>query len=92
MHLLKPPSYSSKSIVKKYILIAFVCVVLFLLAGFFIPIGSYTTTNGCSIDPTPTVRLHLLKGNSIQDIKDGDVQPAPNVGCSTNTRYVLYLL
>ncbi len=63
-----------------------------LLLGWLVPLGSYTTTRGCPVDPTPTERLHLIFGDTIQEIKDGDVEPPPNVGCSMNTKYVLYFL
>jgi len=75
----------------KNIIIAVTIVVLIVL-GWFLPLGSYTTTKGCPADPTPTKRLHLIFGDSIQEIKNSDIEPPPNVGCSINTKYVLYFL
>ena len=63
-----------------------------LVAGFVVPIDSYTTTKGCPTNPVPKQRLHLIFGDSINDIKNSDVEPPPNVGCSVNTKFVLYLL
>lgn len=67
-------------------------IIVLLILGWFLPLGSYTTTRGCPVDPTPSKRLHLIFGDSIQEIKNGDVEPPPNVGCSMNTKYVLYFL
>lgn len=75
---------------KKFIIAGSIIVLLIL--GWFLPLGSYTTTKGCPVDPTPTERLHLIFGDTIQEIKHGDVEPPPNVGCSMNTKYVLYFL
>jgi hypothetical protein len=67
-------------------------VIVLLILGWFLPLGSYTTTKGCPVDPTPTERLHLIFGDSIQKIKDSDIEPTPNIGCAVNTKYVLYFL
>lgn len=75
---------------KKYS-IAGLVVVLFLI-GWFLPLGSYTTTKGCPDNPIPTVRLHLIFGDSLEEIKNKDDEPPPNVGCSINTKYVLHFL
>lgn len=75
---------------KKYIIAGSIIVLLIL--GWFFPLGSYTTTKGCPVEPTPTERLHIIFGDSIQKIMDGDVEPPPNVGCSMNIKYVLYFL
>jgi hypothetical protein len=74
---------------KKLAIIILPIIILFF--GFFIPLGSYTTTKGCPVGPTPTQRLHLILGDSLREIKNGDVEPPPNVGCSANTKFVLYL-
>ena len=68
-----------------------VVVIVLILVGLFLPLGSYTTTKGCPVDPTPTKRLHLIFGDSIQEIKNNDVERPANVGCFMNTKYVLYL-
>ena len=65
---------------------------LLILVGLFLPLGSYTTTKGCPVDPTPTKRLHLIFRDSIQEIKNSDVEPPTNVSCSMNTKYALYFL
>lgn len=73
---------------KYYVTVAIVALVL--LAGFFIPLGSYTTTKGCPDRSLPTKRLHFILGDSLEEIEDSDVEPPPNVGCSINIKYVLY--
>ncbi len=75
---------------KRYVLIGL--IVVLLVVGWFLPIDNYTTTKGCPTEPTPTKRLHLILGDSIQEIKNGDIEPPPNVGCSANTKFVLYFL
>ena len=67
-------------------------IAVLLLTGFLVPLRSYTTTHGCPTDPTPTSRLDLILGGSIQKIKDSDVEPPPNEGCSANKKYILYFL
>lgn len=76
----------------KKILAAAAVFVLLVLAGFLIPIGSYTTTKGCLSDKTPTKRLNLILGDSLDEVKKRDVEPPPNAGCSLHARYVLYVL
>jgi hypothetical protein len=77
----------------KKVVLAAIGVFAILLIGFLLPIGTYTTTKGCPTDPTPTERLHLILGDSIEDIKSGDkIQSRPEVGCSANTKYTLYIL
>ena len=66
--------------------------IIILLLGLFIPLGSYTTTRGCPVEPIPSKRLHLITGDSIEKVKSSDVEPLPNEGCSANTKFVLYLL
>ncbi len=57
------------------------------------PIDRYTTTRGCNTEPMPTVRLSLLRGGSLDDIKSADAEPvSPVEGCSQNAEYVLYFL
>ncbi len=81
--------YSLSMNYKKLILGA---VVILLMLGLFVPVNSYTTIKGCPTDKTPIKRLNLILGDTIGEIKKGDVEPLPNVGCSINTKYVLYLL
>lgn len=74
---------------KQLILITAILVVL-LVAGFFIPLGSYTTNYGCQVKITPTSRLHVIKGDSLNEVKNR--KDPPGAGCTINTKYVLYLL
>lgn len=77
---------------KKILIISSLSILsVIVLAGFFVPLGSYTTTKGCSIDPTPTINLHLIVGDSIDKVKANDTTPLPDTGCSMNTKYVLHL-
>lgn len=73
---------------------AFTLFATFLLItlGYLIPIGSYTTTQGCTLDNKPTQRLSLLKGQNIDEIKKQDIPPLSNMGCSINTKYTLYII
>jgi hypothetical protein len=74
---------------KKLIYPATILVIL-LLAGFLIPLGSYTTTYGCQLDTTPTSRLHLIRGDTLNEVKNR--KDPPGAGCTINTKYVLYFL
>jgi len=67
-------------------------IVVIVIAGLVVPLGTYTTTKGCPDNITPTINLHLIRGDSIETIKANDVEPSSNVGCAINARYVLYLL
>jgi hypothetical protein len=65
---------------------------LLLLAGLFVPLGSYTTHSGCQVDPQPKQRLLLIKGESLNKIKKDDNGPQnPLAGCAANTKYILFL-
>jgi len=72
---------------KKLIIAAGILIIL-LLAGFLIPLGSYTTNYGCQLETTPTSRLHLIKGDSLNEVKNR--KDPPGAGCTINTKYVLY--
>lgn len=74
---------------KKYFIGASIFAVL-LIVGFLVPLGSYTTTYGCQLETTPTSRLHLIKGDSLNDVKNR--KDPIGAGCTVNTKYVLYLL
>lgn len=76
---------------KSYVIIS-ITVALVLSGGLLIPLDSYTTTKGCPSEPTPTQRLHLIMGDSIEKIKRSDTEPPPNVGCAANTKFILYTL
>ena len=69
-------------------------IVLILgVAGFFVPLGEYTPTKGvCPYGDPPVMRLHVIYGESLQKIKDSDIEPPPNVGCAAQFKYVLYAL
>ncbi len=74
---------------KRYIVA--VIIVVAIPAGFFIPLGSYVPTKSVCIDgEPPVVRLHLIKGDTIQKVKDADVASDPAAGCSRQVKYVLY--
>lgn len=76
---------------KNKIIIIAGSIIILLILGWFLPLGNYTTTKGCPVDPTPTEKLHLIFGDSIQEIKNSDIA-LPNDGCFINTKYVLYFL
>lgn len=79
---------------KKYYTGGLALVIAILLFGFFVPLGSYTTVHGCTVDPTPTERLHLIRGETLGKVKENDKvdKPSLQLGCSMNRKYVLYLL
>lgn len=64
--------------------------VILIMAGLLIPIEKYTTTGGCYDEPTPTIRLNLILGDSMTKIKNQ--KPSPNEGCSLNANYELFVL
>ena len=69
-------------------------IVLVVAIGFLIPLGSYTTTKGCPINPTPEKRLSVIKGDSLEKVKSSDesYSPSPTEGCSANIKFTLYFL
>lgn len=73
---------------KRYYLSAGI-IALVLSIGLLVPLGTYTTNYGCRVDPTPTVRLHLIKGDSLNEVKDR--KDPVGAGCTVNTQYILYL-
>lgn len=75
---------------KKQYVVALIVAALLCL-GFLVPLGSYTTRKGCPVEPTPTKRLHLILGDTLNEVKQNDIEAPANVGCSANTKYVLYL-
>lgn len=66
--------------------------ILLLAFSFILPLGTYTTTQGCTADSVPNKRLSIIRGDSIQKVKSDDVAPGVTEGCSLNTRFTLYLL
>lgn len=74
------------------IVIALGVVVIVAAALNVIPLGTYTSTGGCPATPTPKQRLGLMKGQTLQQVKDRDANPSPYHGCSLNTHYTQYLL
>ena len=80
-----------KRLTKTHIIVLSLMAAL-ILVGFFLPLGSYTTSMGCPVEVTPTIRLHMVLGETIDTIKSNDREPAPNAGCSMNAHYVQYLL
>ena len=76
---------------RTYVISALVLVIL-LPAGFLIPLGSYIPTKSvCPDENPPVVRLHFIRGDSIQKVKAADVAP-PYEGCARQVKYVLYFL
>lgn len=62
-----------------------------VVAGFLVPLGSYTTTNGCPVEDVPVQRLSMVRGESLDTAREKDVVPGPTEGCAIQTKYVLYL-
>lgn len=80
---------------RSQLIIVFSVLALVLAGGLFVPLGSYVSTQGICPDgdgPPSVSRLHLIKGGTIQKVKDADVQPDPSAGCARQVKYVLYLL
>lgn len=77
---------------KYYIAIALLVAAVAL--GFFVPLGSYTTTKGCPTNTIPERRLSAIKGDSLEKLKTADENyvPSPFEGCSQNTKFTLYFL
>ncbi|MGB4767641.1 MAG: hypothetical protein WBP22_00110 [Candidatus Saccharimonas sp.] len=67
-----------------------VVVVSAVIAGFLVPLGSYTTVNGCSTENMPVQRLSMMRGESLDTARERDVVPGPTEGCAIQTKYVLY--
>ncbi len=84
--------YKHYGIVKNIKKLTYVAVIVsvLILIGFLVPLGSYTTTYGCPLETTPTSRLHLIKGDSLDEVKNR--KDPPGAGCTINTKYVLYFL
>lgn len=81
---------------RKLILISALSVAILLVVGFFVPLGSYTS-QGCPTGmPPPTVRLHLIKGQTLKHqeslTKNDSLDPGFEAECFISTRYVQYLL
>jgi hypothetical protein len=77
---------------KKYIFVGLGLVSILIISGFTVPLGSYTTTSGCPMEELPKIRLHMIKGDSIKEVKDEDALPQnPAAGCAANAEYTLYL-
>lgn len=62
--------------------------IIFAIVGYFVPLGSYTETRGCPIEPTPTIRLHYVKGDRLAEVRNRPM--LPNAGCAPNAKYTLY--
>ena len=78
---------------KRAYAVAALALVTLLAAGFFVPLGSYIPTKSVCPDVNPpVVRLHLIRGDSIQKVKAADVAPSPYEGCARQVKYVLYFL
>jgi hypothetical protein len=80
---------------KKYLVAGFFIIGL-VLAGFFIPLSTYESKEYVCGGPT-TIRLHLIKGDSIEKSKNETkfFQPGVNEGvCASNgpIKFQLYFL
>jgi hypothetical protein len=75
----------------KYVkgLLTILAVVAIILGiGFFIPI-SISSTQGCENQNTPVVKLHWIKGESIEKAKKENPKGS---SCSDSPSYLLYIL
>jgi len=71
---------------------ASVAVIVIVLIGLFVPLGSYTTRYGCPTDPIPTRRLSLIIGQTLENVKRRDKpQTNPLAGCAQDIKYIQYL-
>lgn len=79
---------------KKKHLYIIAAVILLFLAGHFIPVAGYTTTQGCPIAPSDkrTVSHRLILGDTLEEAKNSDVQLNPNQGCAPETEHLLFLI
>jgi len=75
---------------KKWLFVSIaIALVLFAL---FVPLGSFKDYGGCPTVNMPTIRLHLIKGQSLQKKKNLLSQPEPvGAGCRMDAKYVQYL-
>jgi|GEM_PF-5925951 len=83
----------------KYLRLSLAVVVILLAAGALIPIGTYTAHDAgfdvCPASKTPqsvAVRLDLIKGQTLSQVKKVDSAHRFYAGCSPATQYKLYLL
>ena len=68
------------------LIIGFFVSAAVIIFGMAVPLGSYTTTNGCDSIPNPTTRLHLISSQSLDDIKAADKHKTnPYVGWEKKT-------
>jgi hypothetical protein len=79
----------------KILVVSILALAVVGLAGYTIPIDTYTTTSGCP--SSETIHLHLILGGSLDKIKKDDAilkdnSPRPNVGCTIDYTYKLTLL
>ena len=78
----------------KGVLIGSIIAVAVIIAGFVMPLGTYTTTVHCSTGSAPQqVRLHAIAGQSLgkQRAANDAIANNPAAGCPVNTTYTLYL-
>jgi hypothetical protein len=78
----------------KKIIPGLIAIMSIIIAGYFVPLGSYTTQGGCPVEPIPRYHLHLITGDRLSNIKlvDGHGVGALAEDCSINTKYTEYLL
>lgn len=76
---------------KKAFIAVITVSILLLLAGFFVPLGSRTFP-GCGSETASTVRLHLIKGDSLEEAERNHRITSPLLGCPATAKYTLYVL
>ena len=69
-------------------------IVLFIViaAGFFVPVGSYTSQNSCLASETSHVlkqRLTIISGQDLQQVK---LAASQTKGCVLPIKYTLFVL
>lgn len=72
-------------------LIAGVAVLLLAIlgSGYLIPLGSYTA-EGCTTEVVEQ-RLHMIAGDTLEEVRNDTSRAQPFEGCSKTTKYTLYV-
>ena len=77
---------------KRFLISLPILIIGLLAVAYFIPLGGYSTKNACAVEPAVQQRLSVIKGESLEQVKQADTIPGPTQGCRPNTSYILYLL
>lgn len=72
----------------KGVLILVVAIAIIVGIGLFIPI-SISSTQGCENQNTPMIKVHWIKGETIEKAK---LQNPKGTTCSDSPTYILYIL